>query len=228
MVGIAKLMTDRRVWILAGAFVLLVGLSLGLAQWAEIGLSDLSAYFDSLRGYLSARPWLLFISLVILPGFPFPVSALLFTAGLVWKDQPVFACGMCMLALAINFVWTYWVAAGPGKRLISKLLASMSVKVPEGSSNNPLRLILLMRLTPGIPLFFQNYMLGIFGVPFRLYLLLSLLCNGILSIGVILVGAGLAEGGLVSALTGVACVVVGLLLAQTLRSWLARRRIPSD
>ena len=228
MALVRTLLVDRRIWgFVAIGAILAIAVGVTVLN-SGLSISDFAGYFESGRVYLSSRPWLLFLALVILPGFPFPVSALLLSAGVVWKDKPAFACGMCMAALALNFCWTYWLAAGPGKNLIARLLSTFSVRMPEVGERSHIRLTLLMRLTPGIPLFFQNYMLGILGVPFRLYFPLSLLCSGILSLGVILVGAGMADGGLIRALTGVGCLIVGLLLAQALRSWLARRKRESQ
>ena len=87
-----------------------------------------------------------------------------------------------------------------------------------------MKLILVLRLTPGIPLFFQNYLLGFLRAPFHLYFPLSMLCTGVIGIGFILSGVGLADGRLVPALSGISLIVVGAVLTQLVRGWLAKRK----
>lgn len=224
MGALRQLLQDRRVLIFG--FILMVGglAATGVAWKLGYDLADLKALWISVNGYLVRHPSALFWAIVILPGLPVPMSALLFTAGVVWRDRPVMACALCLLAMSLNFTWTYWLAAGPARRLIEKFLAATSVRIPELPQGDQLKLILVMRLTPGIPLFFQNYLLGFLRAPFHLYFPLSMLCAGVIGIGVILSGVGLADGRLVPALSGVSLIVVGAVLTQLVRGWLAKRK----
>jgi uncharacterized membrane protein YdjX (TVP38/TMEM64 family) len=135
----------------------------------------------------------------------------------VWRERPVAACAVCLVAMALNMTWTYWVAARPGRGVVEKLLAATTLRVPELPRGNHLRMILILRLTPGLPLFLQNYVLGFLRVPFRLYLPVSMGCTGLIACGVVLSGAGVAKGNLTPILTGVALIVVGLLVVQMIR-----------
>jgi uncharacterized membrane protein YdjX (TVP38/TMEM64 family) len=119
--------------------------------------------------------------------------------------------------MALNMTWTYWVAARPGRGLVEKLLAATSLRIPELPRGNHLQMILILRLTPGVPLFLQNYLLGFFRVPFRLYLPVSMGCTGLIASGVVLSGAGVAEGDLTPVITGVALIALGFLLVRMLR-----------
>jgi uncharacterized membrane protein YdjX (TVP38/TMEM64 family) len=73
-------------------------------------------------------------------------------------------------------------------------------------------------------LFLQNYLLGFFRVPFRLYLPVSMGCTGLIASGVVLSGAGVAEGNLTPVVTGVALIVLGFLLVQMLRQRLEGKK----
>jgi uncharacterized membrane protein YdjX (TVP38/TMEM64 family) len=224
MEPLKKLLAHRHVRIgLAGLCVLAV--AGGVLAWKTgLHLVDLKAGWDQVNDYLKEHSWALFLALVVLPGLPVPTSLLLLTAGVVWKEQPLMACLWCLVALALNLTWTYWLAAGPARRLVEKLLAATSIQIPELPRGDHLKLILVMRLTPGIPLFFQNYLLGFLRAPFCLYLPVSILCTGIIGSGVVLCGAGLADGKLKWAITGVSLIVVGGILTHLLRGWLAKRK----
>jgi uncharacterized membrane protein YdjX (TVP38/TMEM64 family) len=212
-----KIVSDRRFHRLAGAGVVLGAGALLLAWRMGVDGAVLKAAWKNAERFLAHHPWWLFAGLVVLPGLPVPTSALLILAGTVWRDRPVVACAICLAALVLNMSWTYWVAARPGRGLVEKVLASGTMRIPVLPKDNHLRAILLLRLTPGVPLFFQNYLLGFLHVPFRLYLPLSLACSGMISCGIVLSGAGVAGGNLTPVITGVALIVVGLMAVQMIR-----------
>jgi uncharacterized membrane protein YdjX (TVP38/TMEM64 family) len=217
MAVIGRMMRDRRFHRLA-----LVGCCLavacGFTAWkAGVDLAMLKAAWKQAELYLAGRPWLLFAALVVLPGLPVPTSALMFLAGTVWRDRPVVACGLCLVAIALNLTWTYWFAARPGRKLIEKIILSNNLRIPQTPLGGDLNFLLLLRLTPGLPLFLQNYLLGFFRVPFRLYLPISLCITGLVSCGVVLSGAGIADGNLKPLLAGVGLIAAGWILLRWLR-----------
>lgn len=219
-----EILKKRQVQAVLGVLAL-AGLLAGVVAWkAGVDLEVLKGWWVNLNAFLVAHPGALFVALVFLPALPIPTSALLFTAGVVWRDRPVMACGLCLLAMALNMCWTYWVAARPGHGLVLKMMKALELPMPQLPKGNDLRAILLLRLTPGLPFFVQNYLLGFFRVSFRLYLTLSIACSGMISVGVVLSGAGLADGNLVPVLTGVGLIAVGGVLTHMLRGWLAKRR----
>ena len=224
MKTLRRLMADRRLQLLA-----FVGLFLGMATilWAwrsGIRPDDLKEWWQALEIFLGERPIWLFVALVILPGLPVPSSALLFLAGVVWRDRPGAACGLALIAMAMNLSWTYWLAAGMGRGLVVKLAKIFGVEIPEPAAAGQLRTLLVLKLTPGIPLFLQNYLCGFLRIPFRLYLPVAMLCNGLIAVGIVLSGVGLGDGKIVPALTGVGLIVLGVVATQWVRSWMARRR----
>ncbi|MEO7098010.1 MAG: hypothetical protein ABI162_01515 [Luteolibacter sp.] len=219
-----KLLSDRRVR-LALVGLTFVGIAAMLVAWKMgVDLASLKAVWITAEGYLKKNPWALFLALVIFPGLPIPTSALLLTAGVVWRQQPVMACLLCLLALVLNLTWTYWLAAGPARRLVEKMLAATEIEIPVLPRGDHLKLILVMKLTPGIPLFLQNYLLGFLHAPFHLYLPISILCNGIIGIGIVLSGAGLSDGRLMPALTGISLIVLGVVLTHLVRGWMSKRK----
>ncbi len=219
-----KTLAHRNVRI--GLVLLLVAAAVcGLLAWKwGVDLASLKEAWTQLNDYLVRNPAALFIALVVLPGLPVPMSALLFTAGVVWRHEPLMAVSLSMLAIAINLTWTYWVAAGPARRVVEKLLASSSINIPDLPRGDHFRLILVLKLTPGIPFFFQNYLLGFLRAPFMLYLPLSILCNGIIGTGIILSGVGVGDGNLKWAIWGISIIALGVVFTQLIRGWLAKKK----
>jgi len=206
----------------AGAVVALVVM---IVAWqAGFDRAALKSLWIESEAFVRARPWALFLAIVVLPGLPFPVSALLLVAGIVWREHPLGACLFSLAALSLNMTWTYWVAAHPGRRLIERLIRLTALRLPDLSQQDHLGMILVMRLTPGIPLFFQNYLLGFLRAPFRLYLPLSIVLTGLMSSGIVLAGAGASDGRFAVTLTGIALVVVAIILTRWFRAWLEKRK----
>lgn len=220
-----KLLADRRVRIGIAGSMVAAAIAAGVAWRMGVDLAALKSGWKVSEAYLTEHPWALFAALVILPGLPIPTSALLLLAGVVWRERPVMACLLCLLALAMNLTWTYWLAAGPARRWVEKLLKATSLQIPDLPRGDHLKLILVLKLTPGIPLFLQNYLLGFLRAPFRLYLMISMLGNGLIGTGIVLSGAGLSDGRLMPALTGVSLIVVGIVLTHLIRGWLARGKV---
>jgi uncharacterized membrane protein YdjX (TVP38/TMEM64 family) len=219
-----RAMRDRRIQVSLFA-IFFLGLCACAAAWrAGIGLGEVMRWWDLAVDFLRERPLWLLLALVVLPGLPVPTSALLFVAGVVWRENPVAACAIHLVTMGMNLSWTYWLAAGFGRRTVERFLGMIGITMPEVQGESRLRLVLVLKLTPGIPLFVQNYLCGVLRVPFRLYLLVSLLCNGIIGIGFVLAGVGFGEGKLVPALTGLSLVALGILATQWIRGFLANKR----
>jgi uncharacterized membrane protein YdjX (TVP38/TMEM64 family) len=223
-----QLIGSQRLRRTAAAMLLALGLVLGIGWWQGVNLADLQWFWQVIEQWLMQHPWILFWALVVLPGLPVPTSALLLAAGVVWRDRPLIACLLCLLAIALNMLWTYWLAAGPGRRGVEKFLASTSIRIPDLPHGDHLRVILIMRLTPGMPLFLQNYVLGFLRPPLRLYLPVSIVCTGVMACGVVLSGAGLADGRILPVLIGISLIVLAAVLTHIVRHWLARRRQGKD
>jgi uncharacterized membrane protein YdjX (TVP38/TMEM64 family) len=218
-----RILSDRRFHRLAGVGLLLAGAGV-LAAWRlGVDVAALKEWWTRAEIFLRERPWWLFAALVILPGLPVPTSALLVLAGTVWSARPVAACAICLLAIALNMCWTYWLAARPGRGLVERMLSTGRLRIPVLPKDNHLRAILLLRLTPGVPLFLQNYLLGFLHVPFRFYLPVSLACTGLMASGIVLSGAGVAGGNFAPALTGAGLIIVAVVLVRILRQKLAGR-----
>lgn len=217
------ILRDRRFHRWAGVLLVLGTGAVLLAWRMGVDLELLKAGWKKAEEFLKEHPWCLFAGLVFLPGLPVPTSALLVLAGTVWRDRPLVACAICLVALTLNMTWTYWAAARPGRGLVEKFLAAGRFQIPEMPHGDHLRFILLLRLTPGLPFFLQNYLLGFFRMPFRLYLPVSLGCSGLISCGVVLSTAGVADGNLMPVMSGLALIVVGVVVVQWVKAKMLKK-----
>ena len=169
--------------------------------------------------WLEERPAMIFLAIVILPAGPFPVSVLLLAAGVVYGERfGLFVAGLLALsAIVLNFSLTYWIARYPARKLVARLIRNFDVEIPKLPDHHVRRFTIVFRITPGLPFFLQNYILGIAEVPFRVYFVVSLLAQIVWTFGFVVSGGAIFEGEAGKAIAGICLLVVATLLTQTLR-----------
>lgn len=202
--------------LLAGTISLVL---FGKALWHLAG-----ALLPVIHSFSDDHQILFFVILVVAPIFPVPLSALHVIAGVIWKDHPVGACFLSLAALALNLVFTYAIATGPLQRIVRGLLSSRFKALPDLPQDDQLNLLLVLKLTPGIPYFVQNYAAGVLNVKFSQYFLVSMACNGLFTVGIVLGGVGIADAQLMPVISGVALIALAVVLTSWMRRWLGRRK----
>ena len=121
-------------------------------------LEYITDLWNSFSGFLITNGPLLFLAITFLPALILPVSPLLALAGIWGESHGILFAATCgTLALVANCFWTYWIARIFGLTVINRFILFLRKKplmIPEdGKNSNYLIWSLVMRLTPGIPLF---------------------------------------------------------------------------
>ncbi len=171
--------------------------------------------WEGFRDFLLSNGLWLFVAIAVLPAFICPVAPLLTLAGLWGKEEGVWlACGYSGLAVIANLSWTYWVAAGPGRKLIAWLLSRTKYEMPQPDKENEMAWALLLRFTPGVPFIFTNYALGLIRMPFWRYFLVSSPVLVVTAGGYVLAFAGIFGGGWKYLWMGVSVIVALAVVAR--------------
>lgn len=180
-------------------------------------MADLSDMWRSLLGQAAAiPPGLLCLAVAVLPLIGVPVSPLLIALGIT--AGPVRGTILAIMGLAINIALGYHVARGWPRKVILHWLTRRGYQLPQVKTRDEIRLILMSRLIPGLPLAGQNYLLGIAGVRFWPYFLCSVPVQGLYALGFVLLGGSLVDSAVWKIGTAVgALICVGLGL-----SWIRR------
>jgi uncharacterized membrane protein YdjX (TVP38/TMEM64 family) len=179
---------------------------------------DLAYWFGLLedgRAFLEANPWALIAALATLPGLGFPSSPVLILFGVIMAPHygmPA-AVALAIAAQSLCTIWTYALAAGPLRELLTRYVLRHR-ELPTMSESNAVRLGLILRLTPGIPYALQNIVLGILGMRFRPYLLVSIPTTSLWAAGFVITGGAIFKGELGWAITGVAILIVLVLVTR--------------
>lgn len=173
-----------------------------------------------------AGPVMFFLAMAVLPAIGAPLSFFSLTAGSVFGPQigtPAVVF-FSVAAITANMALSYVLAHRAFRPLLESLVKRLGYKMPQVDPGDVNGLIVLIRVTPGIPFPVQNYLLGLAGVPFGRYLLLSALIQLPINAAVVLLGDAILSGkGRVAfiALAAVGALTVG---AQFVRKRYAKKK----
>jgi uncharacterized membrane protein YdjX (TVP38/TMEM64 family) len=195
----------------AGALLVVLVLMLLWSQW------DAEA-FAAWKQQAGPLPY--FAAMVVLPALGLPMTPLFIVAGATFGA--VVGLTGSLLALAGHLALCFWVARSGLRPHVERWLAHFDVDLPafDGRRDRALRFLLLVRLAPGVPAFAKNYLLGVAGIPFALYMGVSMLVGGTYAAGFVILG----ESVLARDARGVAIAAAGLALAGLAFWWLRRQR----
>jgi len=176
--------------------------------------------WDTFSNVLIENGPLLFVAIIILPAFILPVSPLLAFAGIWGESQSLLlSASLGTLSLSLNCCWTYWLARICGMSFVNRLMGLFKikpVKIPQSENINFVNWSLILRLTPGIPFIFSNYILGAIKMPFYQYLLISVPILAVSSFGYIFAAAGLISGNLLNLFAGLSLIVVVIVVGKVI------------
>ena len=172
-----------------------------------------------LRDFLAKNPWALVLTVATLPGLGVPISPILILFGIVMQPKygAVGACAIGIAAQSFCSIWTYFLASGILRNFLRRYVLRNRA-LPELNQRNALRLGFIIRIAPGFPYALQNIVLGVLGLPFKTYLLVSIPVNSLYTIGFIVTGGAIFEGQMGLALTGALLLVVVVLATRMIRS----------
>lgn len=163
-----------------------------------------------------------FLALALLPAVGFPTTPFFLVAG------AAFGLGIgivgSIVSQALNLVLCYWLATRYLHGFLERVIARTKYRIPQVREENRLKVTLLIKITPGPPNFLKNYILGLAGIPFGMYFLVSLPASAGYGVAVIVLGDSLLDGNIGQGVVAV-CILVSLMLGiRLLRDYILRRK----
>jgi len=213
----------RLVKVGAVALVLLVGAGL-----VARGYDLKGAVEQGLALVRGAGPVVFFLAMAVLPAVGAPQMAFSLTAGSLFGAQ--LGMGLVVLfaslAMFFNMALAYWLASRVLRPVLVVLLGRLGYKVPQVQPGDETDLIVLLRVTPGIPFPVQNYLLGLARANFGRYLLLSIVLQGPLNAAFVVFGEALLHGRGKMVFYGLSAIVVLLVGTHLVRKHYSRKQTP--
>lgn len=171
-----------------------LGIALSVIAVAAVGYFVWSAYdHQAVMAWLEGmRPLPFFAAMTILPALGVPTTWLYILAGASF-GVPL-GLVISLLALAANAALCFWLAR-KARPLFSRILRKLETELPDftDKGKGALRLVLGVKLAPGVPAFVKNYSLGVSGVPFRMFFIATMLLTGVYAAAFVIVGSSLLE-----------------------------------
>ena len=207
---------------LAGAGVVLLVAAVLVARGLDLK-ALLAQGLDVIR---SAGPAAFFTAMAVLPAVGVPQTVFALTAGPVFG--PTLGLGpviiLALLALAANMALSYFLARRALRPLLEMLFIKLGYALPRAKAGDEFDLIVLLRVTPGVPFPVQNYLLGLAEVPFGQYLLVSFLIQGPLNAAFILFGDALLHGKGKVALVALSVILALMAATQLVRKHYGKKQ----
>jgi uncharacterized membrane protein YdjX (TVP38/TMEM64 family) len=166
-----------------------------------------------------AGPGTFYTAMALLPAVGAPLSAFSLTAGSVFG--PTLGLGvaiaLALAAITVNMALTYFLARHALRPLLEKLFTKLGYRLPQAGAGDAFDLIVLLRVTPGVPFPVQNYLLGLAEVPFGKYLAVSCLISWPLNVAFMLFGDALLHGQGRVALIALSVILALMAVTQLVR-----------
>jgi len=189
-----------------------------LAVAGYVGLRELHPLLDLLGRVVAAitrlGPWAFFGAMAILPAVGAPSTLFTLTAGSAFGAQigmpAVVAAGVA--AMTFNIAFTYVLARWVLRAWLQRLLVRFGYKLPQVEKGDVTDLIIVLRVTTGIPLCVQNYLLGLADAPAARYFIISYAISWPSTAAYLLFGDALLHGRgkmIIVALTAIVILTVG-------------------
>jgi len=188
---------------------------------------NLRAWLDQIMDVVrSAGPLAFFSAMALLPAVGAPVMPFHLTAGSAFGERlgmPL-VVALALLAVTINFTLTYALARRALKPLLERLMKRLGYSLPAMEAGDLTDLTVILRVTPGTPFFIQNYLLGMAGVPFGKYFLVSAIVTWVYTSAFVLFGDALLHGKGKMAMLALSLLVVAAVVTHWARKHFAKKK----
>ena len=184
--------------------------------WYTVGFGALRNWFNVALEFLrAAGPLAFFLAMAVLPAFGFPLAPFALVAGPAFGPLlgPWAVAGCAGVAIGANVALSYWLARRVFGPTVRRWIERLGYRVPELPSGTAWQVVVLLRLAPGLPFWVQSYVLGLFGVAWLPYQVVSTLVPAVYVGGVIVFGESLWRAEARNAFLG--ATIVGLAVAAS-------------
>jgi uncharacterized membrane protein YdjX (TVP38/TMEM64 family) len=133
-----------------------------------------------------------------------------------------------VIALMIHFTLAWLIAAKWMRGPIKRFLLRRGMKLPEVRPDNQWRITLLVKFAPGVPLFIKSYLLGVTGVAFAPFMIVSTLSTFVFATAFVTMGRSAIEGKFGLLLGGLAFLIFSMALFRVIREHLRSKKADRD
>ncbi len=206
--------------------LLVCGVALLATYWGETRVYVHSALEFTINWLRIAGPWAFFLAMAILPAVGLPLLPFALAAGPAFGPSlgPLHVAFYATVAVAGNVALSYLLARQLIGPQIIRLLERLGYRLPELPAGTAWQAVLMIRLAPGLPFWVQSYLLGLLGVAWVPYFVVSTLVPSFYLTGVIIFGEAIWQGNTQTALIG---AMIAGVAAAAVGFWRRARKAPT-
>lgn len=168
---------------------------------------------ESLR-VLGPLPFYLVFAVLTLAGFPStPFFVIGGAAFPLWQNM-IFAT----LGMLLHFLLAHALAARWLRESIRRVLLRRGLEPPAVAPGNEWKVALMIKFAPGVPMFLKSYLMGVAGIPLKVFLVVSLPATWIYALALLTLGKSAMQGSLGWFLGGLALLVFAAALWRYIKS----------
>ncbi len=121
------------------------------------------------------------------------------------------------VAIVLHFAIAYWLSHKVLRKPIRRFLDRRGIRLPEVRPDNEMRVTLLVKFAPGFPMFLKSYILGVAGVSFRVFMVVSCFSTFVFATAFLTLGRSAMEGSTGFLLGGIAILIFATALLRVIR-----------
>ncbi|MCU0572120.1 MAG: VTT domain-containing protein [Syntrophobacteraceae bacterium] len=156
--------------------------------------------------------WPFFAGLAVLPLFGVPVTPLLVLAGATFELLPALAG--CAIAIGVNLTLSHFLARRWLRGWLMRMANRWQYEMPSVGSRGRLKVLLLVRITPGPPMAFKNYVGALIDAPFAAYLAIYWTATMLYALGLLMLGDSMSSANMPEGVAAIA--LLGAMLMAVL------------
>ena len=111
------------------------------------------------------------------------------------------------LGMTLHFTLAYLISSRWMRSTIRRLLEKRGMKPPGVESGSEWRVALMIKFAPGVPMFLKSYIMGVAGIPWKVFMGVSMPATWSYALAILTLGKSAMEGSVGWFLGGVALLV---------------------
>jgi uncharacterized membrane protein YdjX (TVP38/TMEM64 family) len=166
-----------------------------IAGFMLLGLYLLVPHVD-IAGFLAwlraGGPWFFYLAFALLTLVGFPSTPFFLIGGAafpLWQNVVGATLGM-----ALHFILAFLVSSCWLRQSMRRLLEKRGLSPPDVQADNAWRVAVMLKFAPGVPMFLKSHLMGVAGIPFKVFMIVSMASTWVYAVAVLTMGKSAMEG----------------------------------
>lgn len=178
----------------------------GVARWPWLQIASVAGFILLAAFFLLPRvqiaelieslqiggPWLFYLAFALLTLIGMPSTPFFVIGGAafpLWQNLVGATIGMVLHFTLAHLISSRWL-----RQTIRRLLEKRGIRPPNVEPGNEWKVALMIKFAPGVPMFLKSYLMGVAGIPLKVFMGVSLPATWIYALAFLTLGKSAMEG----------------------------------